>query len=171
MRGRTRVWQSAACRTPSGFIWWTTWFSQNLLILWSCRTMFVSPTLLWTLFRAWTPSTTLCTSAQVSKPTCNLLIQSIAYWIKQKHAETQNSDFFLYLFFPTEYGTILKALATPNKNLQGCYLEEMELLPSGVREPILSLQILHSDRSLFVGLNNRVLKIPLERCSTYKTEM
>ncbi|XP_056244939.1 semaphorin-5B isoform X2 [Seriola aureovittata] len=74
------------------------------------------------------------------------------------------------IYISTEYGTILKALATPNKNLQGCYLEEMELLPSGVREPILSLQILHSDRSLFVGLNNRVLKIPLERCSTYKTE-
>lgn len=72
--------------------------------------------------------------------------------------------------FESEYGTILKALATPNKNLQGCYLEEMELSPSGVREPILSLQILHSDRSLFVGLSNRVLKIPLERCSTYKTE-
>ncbi|XP_034003034.1 semaphorin-5B isoform X3 [Trematomus bernacchii] len=74
------------------------------------------------------------------------------------------------MYISTEYGTILKALATPNKNLQGCYLEEMELLPVGVREPILSLQILHSDRSLFVGLNNRVLKIPLERCSTYKTE-
>ncbi|XP_054871102.1 semaphorin-5B isoform X1 [Amphiprion ocellaris] len=74
------------------------------------------------------------------------------------------------IYISTEYGTILKALATPNKNLQGCYLEEMELLPPGVREPILSLQILHSDRSLFVGLNNRVLKIPLERCSTYKTE-
>ncbi|XP_041663174.1 semaphorin-5B isoform X1 [Cheilinus undulatus] len=74
------------------------------------------------------------------------------------------------IYISTEYGTILKALATPNKNLQGCYLEEMELHPSGVREPILSLQILHSDRSLFVGLNNRVLKIPLERCSTYKTE-
>ncbi|XP_040912945.1 semaphorin-5B isoform X2 [Toxotes jaculatrix] len=75
------------------------------------------------------------------------------------------------MYISTEYGTILKALATPNKNLQGCYLEELELLPPGVREPILSLQILHSDRSLFVGLNNRVLKIPLERCSTYKTEM
>ncbi|XP_029981564.1 semaphorin-5B isoform X4 [Sphaeramia orbicularis] len=74
------------------------------------------------------------------------------------------------MYISTEYGTILKALATPNKNLQGCYLEEMELLPPGVREPILSLQILHSDRSLFVGLNDRVLKIPLERCSTYKTE-
>ncbi|XP_068602704.1 LOW QUALITY PROTEIN: semaphorin-5B [Brachionichthys hirsutus] len=74
------------------------------------------------------------------------------------------------MYIGTEYGTILKALATPNKNLQGCYLEEMELLPPGVREPILSLQILHSDRSLFVGLNDRVLKIPLERCSSYKTE-
>ncbi|TWW80372.1 Semaphorin-5B [Takifugu flavidus] len=74
------------------------------------------------------------------------------------------------MYISTEYGSILKALATPNKNLQGCYLEEMELFPPGVREPILSLQILHSDRSLFVGLNHRVLKIPLERCSTYRTE-
>lgn len=76
-----------------------------------------------------------------------------------------------FLLIRPEYGTILKALATPNKNLHGCYLEEMELLPAGRREPILSLQILHSDRSLFVGLNDRVLKIPLERCSTYQTEM
>ncbi|CAB1347060.1 unnamed protein product, partial [Coregonus sp. 'balchen'] len=74
------------------------------------------------------------------------------------------------MYIGTEYGTILKVLATTNKSLQGCYLEEIQLLPPGVREPILSLQILHSDRSLFVGLNNRVLKIPLERCSNYKTE-
>uniref|UniRef100_A0A6Q2XPY5 Semaphorin-2A n=1 Tax=Esox lucius TaxID=8010 RepID=A0A6Q2XPY5_ESOLU len=74
------------------------------------------------------------------------------------------------MYIGTEYGTILKALATTNKSLQGCYLEEIQLLPPGMREPILSLQILHSDRSLFVGLNNRVLKIPLERCSNYKTE-
>ncbi|XP_027878483.1 semaphorin-5B isoform X2 [Xiphophorus couchianus] len=77
---------------------------------------------------------------------------------------------FHVMYISTEYGTILKALATPNKNLQGCYLEEMELHRTGVREPILSLQILHSDRSLFVGLKDRVLKIPLERCSSYKTE-
>ncbi|XP_077392606.1 semaphorin-5B isoform X2 [Festucalex cinctus] len=75
------------------------------------------------------------------------------------------------MYIGTEYGSILKALATSNKNLQGCYLEEMELLPPSVRQPILSLQILHSDRSLFVGLSDRVLKIPLERCSTYRTEM
>uniref|UniRef100_A0A8C9S910 Semaphorin-5A n=1 Tax=Scleropages formosus TaxID=113540 RepID=A0A8C9S910_SCLFO len=74
------------------------------------------------------------------------------------------------MYIGTEYGTILKVLATTNKSIRGCYLEEMKLLPEGVQEPILSLQILHSDRSLFVGLNNRVLKIPLERCSNYKTE-
>ncbi|RXM27703.1 Semaphorin-5B [Acipenser ruthenus] len=74
------------------------------------------------------------------------------------------------MYIGTEYGTILKVLATSNKSLRGCFLEEMQLLPSGQREPILSLQILHSDRSLFVGLNGNVLKIPLERCSNYKTE-
>lgn len=83
---------------------------------------------------------------------------------------SQTERLLTFLLAPSEYGTILKALATPNKNLQGCYLEEMDLLPPGVQEPVLSLQILHSDRSLFVGLNNRVLKIPLERCSTYRTE-
>ncbi|XP_051998739.1 semaphorin-5B-like isoform X3 [Xyrauchen texanus] len=75
------------------------------------------------------------------------------------------------MYIGTEYGTILKALATTNKSLQGCYLEEMQLFPPGVREPILSLQILHGDRTLFVGLNDKVLKIPLARCSSYKTEL
>ncbi|KAK1165896.1 semaphorin-5B isoform X1 [Acipenser oxyrinchus oxyrinchus] len=74
------------------------------------------------------------------------------------------------MYIGTEYGTILKVLATSNKSLRGCFLEEMQLFPPGQREPILSLQILHSDRSLFVGLNGNVLKIPLERCSNYKTE-
>uniref|UniRef100_A0A672L385 Semaphorin 5B n=1 Tax=Sinocyclocheilus grahami TaxID=75366 RepID=A0A672L385_SINGR len=75
------------------------------------------------------------------------------------------------MYIGTEYGTILKALATTNKSLQGCYLEEMQLFPPGLREPILSLQILHGDRTLFVGLNDKVMKIPLARCSSHKTEL
>lgn len=70
----------------------------------------------------------------------------------------------------SEYGTILKALSTTNKSLQGCYLEELRILPEGQIGPIKSLQILHSDRSLFVGLDDRLVKIPLERCSSYPTE-
>ncbi|XP_029929330.1 semaphorin-5B-like [Myripristis murdjan] len=74
------------------------------------------------------------------------------------------------MYIGTEYGTILKALSTTNKSLRGCYLEEMRLLPEGESGTIKSLQILHSDRSLFVGLDDRLLKIPLERCSSYSTE-
>uniref|UniRef100_A0A8C1QS08 Semaphorin-5A n=1 Tax=Cyprinus carpio TaxID=7962 RepID=A0A8C1QS08_CYPCA len=74
------------------------------------------------------------------------------------------------MYIGTEYGTIIKALSTTNKSLRGCFLEEMNILPENMQEPILNLQILHSDRSLFVGLPSRVLKIPLERCSNYKTE-
>ncbi|XP_041940594.1 semaphorin-5B isoform X4 [Alosa sapidissima] len=74
------------------------------------------------------------------------------------------------MYIGTEYGTILKALATTNKSLQGCYLEEMQLQPRGLREPILSLQILHGDRMLFVGLRNKVVKIPLARCSAYQNQ-
>ncbi|KAM3838409.1 semaphorin-5B-like [Diretmus argenteus] len=74
------------------------------------------------------------------------------------------------MYISTEYGTILKALATSNKSLRGCYLEEMRLLPEGESGPIKSLQILHSDRSLLVGLDDRLLKIPLERCSSYSSE-
>lgn len=70
----------------------------------------------------------------------------------------------------SEYGTILKALSTANKSLHGCYLEELRILPEGQIGPIKSLQILQSDRSLFVGLDDRLLKIPLERCSSYPTE-
>ncbi|XP_026563705.1 semaphorin-5B [Pseudonaja textilis] len=74
------------------------------------------------------------------------------------------------MYIGTEHGTILKALSTTNKSLRSCYLEEMQILPTSQKEPIQSLQILHSGRSLFVGLNNGVLKIPLERCSMYRTE-
>lgn len=70
----------------------------------------------------------------------------------------------------SEYGTILKALSTTNKSLQGCYLEELRLLPQGQIGPIRSLQILHNDRSLIVGLDDRVVKIPLARCSSYPSE-
>lgn len=76
---------------------------------------------------------------------------------------------FIYLV-QSEYGTILKALSTTNKSLQGCYLEELRILPERQIGPIRSLRILHSDRSLFVGLNDRLVKIPLERCSSYPTE-
>lgn len=82
-------------------------------------------------------------------------------------------DFFIersFLLVQTEYGTILKALATTNKSLHGCYLEELRIQPQGQAGPIKSLHLLHSDRSLFVGLDDRLLKIPLERCSSYLTE-
>ncbi|KAM5151902.1 semaphorin-5B [Mantella aurantiaca] len=74
------------------------------------------------------------------------------------------------MYIGTEHGTILKALSTANRSLRSCYLEEMHILPGGQQEPILSLQILHSNRSLFVGLNHGVLKVPLERCTMYRTE-
>ncbi|XP_077129422.1 semaphorin-5B isoform X2 [Ranitomeya variabilis] len=74
------------------------------------------------------------------------------------------------MYIGTERGTILKALSTANRSLRSCYLEEMHILPSGQQQPILSLQILHSNRSLFVGLNNGVLKVPLERCTMYRAE-
>ncbi|KAF7655613.1 hypothetical protein LDENG_00053850 [Lucifuga dentata] len=72
------------------------------------------------------------------------------------------------MYIGTEFGTILKVLSTTNKNFQGCYLEELRILPEGERGPIKSLRILH--RSLFVGLDDRLLKIPLERCSSRSTQ-
>ncbi|XP_068165497.1 semaphorin-5B-like isoform X2 [Antennarius striatus] len=74
------------------------------------------------------------------------------------------------MFIGTEYGTILKALSTPNKSVHGCYLEELRILPEGKVSPIKSLQILHGDRSLFVGLDDQLVKISLERCSSYPSE-
>ena len=82
----------------------------------------------------------------------------------------QSSSFLLVRLVQSEYGTILKTLSTTNKSLHGCYLEELRILPEGQIGPIKSLQILHSDRSLFVGLDDRLVKIPLERCSSYPTE-
>uniref|UniRef100_A0A5F8HK07 Semaphorin 5B n=1 Tax=Monodelphis domestica TaxID=13616 RepID=A0A5F8HK07_MONDO len=74
------------------------------------------------------------------------------------------------LYIGTESGTILKALSTASRSLRGCYLEELQVLPPGRREPLRSLRILHSARVLFVGLSDGVLRIPLERCATYRTQ-
>ncbi|XP_027863128.1 semaphorin-5B-like [Xiphophorus couchianus] len=80
------------------------------------------------------------------------------------------SALYHVMYIGTEYGSILKALATTNKSLHGCYLEELRILPEGQRGTIKSLKILQKDRSLFVGLDDRLVKIPLERCSSYQTE-
>ncbi|XP_075873317.1 semaphorin-5B-like isoform X2 [Nelusetta ayraudi] len=74
------------------------------------------------------------------------------------------------MYIATEYGTILKALSTTDKSLQGCYLEEIRILPEGRIGPVRSLKILGRDRSLFVGLDDRLVKLPLQRCSSYPTE-
>lgn len=71
---------------------------------------------------------------------------------------------------PPESGTILKALSTASRNLRGCYLEELHVLPPGHFEPLRSLRILHSARALFVGLSDRVLRVPLERCLAYRNQ-
>ncbi|XP_073660269.1 semaphorin-5B isoform X2 [Tursiops truncatus] len=74
------------------------------------------------------------------------------------------------LYIGTESGTILKALSTTSRSLRGCYLEELHVLPPGRREPLRSLRILHSARTLFVGLSDGVLRVPLERCAAYRSQ-
>lgn len=44
------------------------------------------------------------------------------------------------------------------------------MLPPGRREPLRSLRILHSSRALFVGLSDGVLRVPLERCASYRNQ-
>ncbi|XP_008056885.1 semaphorin-5A [Carlito syrichta] len=63
-----------------------------------------------------------------------------------------------------DYGTIKKVRAPLNQTSGSCLLEEIELFPERRREPIRSLQILHSQSVLFVGLQEHVAKIPLKRC-------
>ncbi|XP_049610538.1 semaphorin-5B isoform X3 [Syngnathus scovelli] len=74
------------------------------------------------------------------------------------------------MYIGTEYGSILKTLATTNGTLHGCYLEELKILPEGQTGSIKSLQILHGDKSLFVGLDDRLVKIPLQRCYGHPTQ-
>ncbi|XP_073087639.1 semaphorin-5B isoform X2 [Manis javanica] len=74
------------------------------------------------------------------------------------------------LYIGTESGTILKALSTTSRSLRGCYLEELQVLPPGRRAPLRSLRILHSARALFVGLSDGVLRVPLERCTAYRSQ-
>ncbi|NXD23487.1 SEM5A protein, partial [Spelaeornis formosus] len=76
---------------------------------------------------------------------------------------------FHIMYLATDYGTIKKVLAPVNQTSSSCLLEEIELLPKSQREPIRSLQILHSQSVLFVGLQEHVIKVPLKRCLFYKT--
>uniref|UniRef100_A0A4W3JG71 Semaphorin-5A n=1 Tax=Callorhinchus milii TaxID=7868 RepID=A0A4W3JG71_CALMI len=76
---------------------------------------------------------------------------------------------FHIIYLATDYGTIKKVLAPVNESVSSCLLEEIELFPSDQREPIKNLQILHSHSILFVGLRDHVLKIPLKRCTFYKS--
>ncbi|KAK1174109.1 semaphorin-5A-like isoform X1 [Acipenser oxyrinchus oxyrinchus] len=76
---------------------------------------------------------------------------------------------FHIIYLATDYGTIKKVLSPLNNSMSSCLLDEIELFPSGQRQPIRSLQILHSQSILFVGLWDHVIKIPLMHCTFYKT--
>ncbi|EHH26394.1 Semaphorin-F [Macaca mulatta] len=73
------------------------------------------------------------------------------------------------IYLATDYGTIKKVRAPLNQTASSCLLEEIELFPERRREPIRSLQILHSQSVLLVGLWEHVVKIPLKRCQFYRT--
>ncbi|KAG8516150.1 Semaphorin-5A [Galemys pyrenaicus] len=82
------------------------------------------------------------------------------------------------LFFPQrtkvsiclpDHGTIKKVRAPLTPTSGSCLLEEIELFPERRPEPIRSLQILHSQSVLFVGLREHVAKIPLKRCQFHRT--
>uniref|UniRef100_A0A8C0R5Y1 Semaphorin-2A n=1 Tax=Canis lupus dingo TaxID=286419 RepID=A0A8C0R5Y1_CANLU len=64
-------------------------------------------------------------------------------------------------------GRSLRAPLTPAAG--SCLLEEIEIFPEQRAEPIRSLQILHSQSALFVGLQEHVAKIQLKRCQFYRT--
>ncbi|XP_053103440.1 semaphorin-5A isoform X1 [Hemicordylus capensis] len=77
---------------------------------------------------------------------------------------------FHIIYLATDHGTIKKVLAPVNSTSGSCLLEEIEIFPKQQWEPIRSLQILHSQSALYVGLQGSVVKIPLKRCLFYKTQ-
>uniref|UniRef100_A0A452VBN6 Semaphorin 5A n=1 Tax=Ursus maritimus TaxID=29073 RepID=A0A452VBN6_URSMA len=65
----------------------------------------------------------------------------------------QGRDMLVHvIYLATGYGTIKKVRAPLSSDASGCLLEEIELFPERRGEPIRSLQILHSQSALFVGL-------------------
>ncbi|XP_072109570.1 semaphorin-5A isoform X1 [Mobula birostris] len=77
---------------------------------------------------------------------------------------------FHVMYLATDYGTIKKVLVPVNQSGSGCLLEEIELFPADRREPIKNLQILHSQSVLFVGLQEHVIRLPLKRCTFYRSQ-
>uniref|UniRef100_W5N7X9 Sema domain-containing protein n=1 Tax=Lepisosteus oculatus TaxID=7918 RepID=W5N7X9_LEPOC len=83
----------------------------------------------------------------------------------------QGKDMLFHIvYLATDYGTIKKVLSPMNQSSSSCLLDEIELFPPSKRQPIRSLLILHSQSVLFVGLRDRVVKIPLMRCSIHRTQ-
>lgn len=76
---------------------------------------------------------------------------------------------FSFLIALPDYGTIKKVRAPLAPAADSCLLEEIELFPEQQGQPIRSLQILHSQSVLFVGLQEHVAKVPLKRCPFYRT--
>ncbi|XP_072431618.1 semaphorin-5A isoform X1 [Chiloscyllium punctatum] len=76
---------------------------------------------------------------------------------------------FHVMYLATDYGTIKKVLAPLNQSGSGCLLEEIELFPINQRDRVRNLQILHSQSVLFVGLQEHVIRLPLKRCSFYRS--
>ncbi|XP_060681675.1 semaphorin-5A-like [Hemiscyllium ocellatum] len=83
----------------------------------------------------------------------------------------QGKDMFFHvIYLATDYGTIKKVLAPVNQGQSGCLLEEIQLFPTNQRDHIKNLQILHSQSVLFVGLQEHVIRLPLKRCSFYRSQ-
>ncbi|XP_032193673.1 semaphorin-5A isoform X3 [Mustela erminea] len=82
----------------------------------------------------------------------------------------QGRDMLVHIIYlATDYGTIKKVRAPLAPAAGSCLLEEIELFPERRGQPIRSLQILHSQSVLFVGLQEHVAKVPLKRCPFYRT--
>ncbi|CAM9369692.1 unnamed protein product [Lampetra planeri] len=69
------------------------------------------------------------------------------------------------LFVATDEGTVQKVAAA-----SGCVIDEMELPWPAARQRVRALHVSPGDRALYVGTDGAVLKLPLERCSAFRTE-
>ena len=83
---------------------------------------------------------------------------------------TKHNMIYNVVFLATLEGRIKKLVKLPELN-HSCLVEEIEIMPRELEQPIRSLKLSKENGALFVGTRDKVLRIPVQRCSRFPSKM
>lgn len=83
--------------------------------------------------------------------------------------QTKHHEGVHVMFVATMEGIILKLVVIP-RVFETCLIEEIHVFPEGSSDKIKVLKLLRDTSSLYIGTEETVLRIPVHRCSRWKTQ-